>query len=207
MQLGLHAAVVSGAAPDTVLLLEHPPVYTFGRRGGAEFLLETPEELKRLGADVVQTDRGGLVTFHGPGQLVGYPILNLARLRISLKDYVEKLLTAIADALVAAGVRDARADMERPGVFVAPRKIAAVGVRMSRGATYHGFAVNLTTDLSWFSHIVPCGLAGVAATSVANEIGGAPDPWSFGQSVCERLAARLGMRCRGDAPADEPCPS
>lgn len=191
-QLDTHADVVAGRAPPTLLLLEHPPVYTLGKRGGEGFFLKTQDELRTAGADVIRTDRGGLVTFHGPGQLVGYPIVDLGRVKTSLTEYVETLLDVLVEALAEIGLA-AEADMDQPGVYVQGRKIAAVGVRLSRNVTRHGFAVNLTTDLKWFDNIVACGLEGVTVTSVEAELGAAPDPARFGRSISVLLAERLGL--------------
>lgn len=182
-----------GESAHRLLLLEHPPVFTLGKRGGEGLMLTPREELVTLGAEVVQTDRGGLVTFHGPGQLVGYPILHLERLKLSLKDYVRKLMTVLCDELRAEDI-DARVDMDNPGVYVAGRKIGAVGVRLTRGVTTHGFALNLTTDLSWFEHIIACGLRGVSATSVLQEKGRSPSTQTMGHRIGRRLAERLGLK-------------
>jgi lipoyl(octanoyl) transferase len=192
MQREVHDRVVAGGVPHTILLVEHPPVYTLGRRGGRECFRTRPEELVRLGAEVVETDRGGLVTFHGPGQLVAYPILHLERMRLGLGEYVAALLGAIVAALGRHGV-DGTADLARPGVFVQGRKIASVGVRRSRGVTTHGCAVNLSTDLAWFEHIDACGLAGIAATSVLAETGRGVEVRGFGEELTSMLASRLGL--------------
>jgi len=201
IQRQVHADVLAGRCPHTLLLLEHPPVYTFGRRGGREHLLRAPAELEAMGACLVDSDRGGLVTFHGPGQLVGYPILRLGRLRVSLSQYVERLLDALRTTLADHGLSCDAVDMARPGLFVEGRKLASVGVRLSHGVTLHGFAVNLSPDLSWFAHIVPCGLAGVSATSVRAELGASPEPSAFGVRAALMLAARLGLSCSADAAA------
>lgn len=191
-QLETHASVLQEREPHTLLLLEHPPVYTLGKRGGRELFLGGMDSVLALGADVVSTDRGGLVTFHGPGQLVGYPIIHLGRLGISLTDYIGRLLAALTAVLERHSVA-AAADMTRPGVFAGEKKIGAVGVRLRDGATYHGFAVNVTTDLTWFDHIVACGLTGVRATSILAETGGRPAPLRLGREIGAELALRLGL--------------
>jgi len=190
LQLETHRNVAAGTAPHTLLLLEHPPVYTTGKRGDPGGFLVPPDVLRERGAEVIATDRGGLVTFHGPGQLVGYPILALDRLRLTLNGYVDILLDVLAATLSACGVR-AEADSTRPGVYVQGRKIAAVGVRLAAGVTRHGFAVNLSTDLSWFDAIVPCGLHGVQATSLREETGHCPPLRQFGTEIAESLSERL----------------
>ncbi len=193
VQLETHRAVVEHRSPDTLLLLQHPPVYTLGKRGDQGGFLLTREEIGRRGAEIVATDRGGLLTFHGPGQLVGYPILALDERHLSLRCYVDVLMQALARVLKSFGV-DAAVDASRPGVYVQGRKIASVGVRLSEGVTRHGFAVNLTTDLSWFDAIVPCGLHGVKATSLQAETGTSPTPEKFGRAAAAELEAGLRQK-------------
>lgn len=149
-----------------LLLLEHPPTYTLGARGREEHLLLSEGALAELGAVVHRVDRGGDITFHGPGQLVGYPILDLRRWHQGPVWYVRSLETMLIEALSAFGIAARRAP-GRPGVWVGDAKIAAIGVRVSRGITNHGFALNVKPDLSYFSHIVPCGLPDAAVTSMA----------------------------------------
>ncbi len=192
LQLETHQKVVAGEIPNTLLLLEHPPVYTFGKRGGTEFLLRSKEDLAQAGAEVVSTDRGGLVTFHGPGQLVGYPILHLPSLRLGLTDYIGALLDSLVSALGQLGLT-ATASMERPGVWHGDRKIGAVGVRLEDRVTYHGFALNVATDLSWFDNIVACGLRDVETTSLAQEIDNPPGVEEMGRLVGGALQERLGL--------------
>ncbi len=184
--------VRSGSSAHQLLLLEHPPVFTVGKRGDEGLFLTPPDALGRLGAEVHHTDRGGLVTFHGPGQLVGYPILNLAALKLSLKDYVSELLTSLTEELDALGV-PADVDLVSPGIYVQRRKIGAVGVRLSQGVTTYGFAINVTTDLAWFRHIVACGLHDVEATSILAETGIRHEVSALAPGFGERLARRLGL--------------
>jgi lipoyl(octanoyl) transferase len=141
-------------------------VYTLGRRARREHLLVAPAELTRRGARVVEVDRGGDVTFHGPGQLVGYPILDLRARNLLPADYVGRLEHMLIDALAFSGITGERVP-GRPGVWAGGAKIAAIGVRVQGGITTHGFALNVSTDLSWFDAIVPCGLAGTTVTSMA----------------------------------------
>jgi len=184
--------VVAGGDSHQLLILEHPPVFTVGKRGEQGLFVTPPEVLRKLGVEICHTDRGGLVTFHGPGQLVGYPILNLARLKLSLRDYVSRLLGALTEELDALGV-PARVDMGSPGIYVEGRKIGAVGVRLSRGVTTHGFAINVTTDLSWFRHIVACGQHDVQATSILAETDTHYDVSTLAHGFGRRLAAKLGL--------------
>jgi lipoate-protein ligase B len=145
-------------------------VYTFGVRGKQEHLLTSETVLRARGADVVRTDRGGDVTFHGPGQILGYPILNLRERGIGPAAYVRSIEQVIIDALQAFDI-DARRVDGRPGVWTGGAKIAAIGVRVSHGVTTHGFALNVSTDLSYFQHIVPCGIADATVTSMERVLG------------------------------------
>lgn len=149
-----------GLRGDTLLLLEHAPVYTAGRRSLPEHVLAA------LMAPLVETDRGGQVTYHGPGQLVGYPIVGLADLGLGPKAYVRVLEAALVDTLAALGVQ-AHVEDGLTGVWTERGKIAAIGVRIMRGVTMHGFALNVTTDLSAYNPIVPCGIAGRPVTSIS----------------------------------------
>ena len=155
---------------DVLLLVEHPPTYTLGVRTDPANILVSPEA---VGAACVRADRGGDVTFHGPGQLVGYPIVNVAMGSDAIPNHVHRIEQLLIEALHELGVPSASRFDGYPGVWVDvahnPRKIAAIGVRVSRGRSMHGFALNVTTDLSWFDHIVPCGIADYPVTSLANE--------------------------------------
>ncbi len=164
LQQRIAEGVREGASP-TLILLEHPPVYTLGSRGKSEHLLLSQEAYLSRGAEVHRTDRGGDVTFHGPGQLVAYPILNLTEYGQGPVWYVRTLEALLIDVLSRFGIVAARAE-GCPGVWVNNSKIAAIGVRVSRGVTTHGFALNVNTDLSHFDYIVPCGLAGSGVTSM-----------------------------------------
>jgi lipoyl(octanoyl) transferase len=146
--------------PDQLWLVEHPPVFTLGLAGKREHLL-APGDIP-----IVSTDRGGQVTYHGPGQVVAYPLLDLRRSGYGVKELVRRLEGALIEVLEGYGIRgERRAGM--PGVYVGESKIAAVGLRVARGCTYHGVALNVDLDLEPFSRINPCGYAGLAATSLA----------------------------------------
>ncbi|QBR91471.1 lipoyl(octanoyl) transferase LipB [Nocardioides euryhalodurans] len=169
LQRDVHAAVVDGA-PDTVLLLEHPPVFTCGKR--------TDEHEKPLdpgGAPVIDVDRGGKITFHGPGQLVGYPIVTLPD-HVKVVDYVRRVEEALIRVCADLGVTTARVP-GRSGVWLQAddrgpeRKIAALGIRVSRGVTMHGFALNCDVDLGWYDRFVPCGIADAGVTTLSAELG------------------------------------
>jgi len=162
------------AAPDGsafLLLVEHdPPVITAGRRPCAQHLLATPEQLARQGIEVHATSRGGSLTCHGPGQLVGYPIVRLASIRRGVRTYVHGLEEALIRALGRFDLAAGRVE-GMTGVWVGDDKIAAIGVAVSRGVTYHGFALNVAANLPYFALIVPCGLAGKGITSVSKCLG------------------------------------
>jgi len=169
LQRDVHASVVAGAAPDTVLLLEHPPVFTCGKRTDPH---ERP--LDPGGAPVIGVDRGGKITFHGPGQLVGYPIVTLPD-HVKVVDYVRRVEEALIATCRDLGVVTARIP-GRSGVWLRAdergpeRKVAAIGIRVSRGVTMHGFAINCDVDMSWYDRFVPCGIADAGVTSLSREL-------------------------------------
>ena len=170
LQRRLHAQVVAGELPDLLLLLEHPHVYTLGRRGQQSHILAPDDMLTQLGVETHFTDRGGETTYHGPGQLVGYPIVNLRRWGGGVRKYVETLEQVLIGTLSEFGIT-AHSEGKPTGVWVEDAKIAAIGVRVSRSVTMHGFALNVCPDLSFFDHIVPCGMPGARVTSMAQELG------------------------------------
>ncbi len=192
LQRGLHAEVSSGARPHTLVLLEHPHVYTLGRRGSQDDILADARTLTALGAEVRHADRGGEVTYHGPGQLVGYPIVNLRRWGGGPLRFVRTLERALIDALARFGV-EAESDGRPTGVWVGERKIAAIGVKVARRATMHGFALNVCADLSYFDHIVPCGMRGARATSLSRELGRNVSVDEVAPSVADRFASAFGF--------------
>ena len=168
LQLHVHSQVVKGHAPDTLLLLEHPHTFTLGRRGRSDDILIEQAELDRLGIEVHHTDRGGEVTYHGPGQMVGYPIIDLRRWGGGPLKYVRALERTIIDTLDQSGI-SGTSEGHPTGVWVNGKKIAAIGVKVARRVTTHGFALNVSTDLSYFDHIVPCGLPLASVTSINQE--------------------------------------
>ena len=170
LQRRLHAQVVAGELPDLLLLLEHPHVYTLGRRGQQSHILAPDDMLTQLGVETHFTDRGGETTYHGPGQVVGYPIVNLRRWGGGVRKYVETLEQVLIGTLSEFGIT-AHSEGKPTGVWVEDAKIAAIGVRVSRSVTMHGFALNASPDLSFFDHIVPCGMPGARVTSMAQELG------------------------------------
>lgn len=196
------AAVAAGDAPEAVLLVEHLPVYTTGRRGDPANLGAGEAALRALGAEVHWTDRGGDVTWHGPGQLVVYPILDLNHRGRDLHAHVHGLEQVIIDVAASYGITAGRA-AGKPGVWVNERKLAALGVRFSRGwVSYHGFALNVAPDLRWFEAVVPCGIHGAGVTSLALELGAAPSIEEVAGRVQYTLAARFSARLLAPRPLD-----
>ncbi|HWP84911.1 MAG TPA: lipoyl(octanoyl) transferase LipB [Terriglobia bacterium] len=182
----------AGEISDRLLLLEHPPVITLGRNSRREHLLTSPEALASEGIEVVETDRGGDVTFHGPGQLVGYLILDLSRIRKDVVWYVRTLEEAIIRALRGLEVDCFR----RPGmtgVWTANGKVAAIGIHISRWVTSHGLALNVETNLDYFRHIVPCGIARCPVTSLRELLGASPGLPRVENLLVEHLADLLGL--------------
>ena len=187
----------AGELPDTLLLLEHPPVYTRGRRAGAEDL-PLPEGFYRAkGIDVADTDRGGKLTYHGPGQLVGYPIMGIEDIGRYLRTMEGAIIDALAEQGIVARSRAAEG-IDYTGVWVQERKIASIGVHVSRGVSTHGFAVNVENDLEPFSWVVACGLPDVQMTSIAHELGAALAPGlaCFRKEMAYRFCQAQGRRQR-----------
>lgn len=170
LQRRLAAARARGSLGDLLLLLEHPPTYTLGRSGLADHLLVGQLTLEARGARVFRVDRGGDVTYHGPGQLVGYPILSLRARGLDVHAYLRSLEEVLRRTLQAFGI-GAQCVPGLTGLWVGPNKIAAIGIRVARGITSHGFALNVNTDLFAFDAIIPCGLRGCGVTSMAQLLG------------------------------------
>lgn len=171
LQRAVARARISGAiAEDVLMLVEHPPVVTMGRSAKQQHLLASPALLAQRGVELFEVERGGDVTFHGPGQLVGYPIVDLKRHKLDLHWYLRQVEEALIRALAPLGISGERS-IGQTGVWTQGRKLASIGVHARDWVTWHGFALNVTTDLSYFDLMVPCGIAQVRMTSVANEIG------------------------------------
>jgi lipoyl(octanoyl) transferase len=184
---------------DRLLLLEHFPVYTIGRGGDQANLLATPGRLRQLGAEFVRIDRGGDITFHGPGQLVAYPIVEL-RDPLDLRRYVRALEQSVIDAAARFGVDGGRID-GLTGVWVdGQRKLAAIGVRVRRRVTTHGLALNVNTNLRWFDEMIPCGLRDKGVTSLAVELGHEVITEEVESALAEALARNLGLRLAAGRP-------
>ncbi|HEX2321636.1 MAG TPA: lipoyl(octanoyl) transferase LipB [Streptosporangiaceae bacterium] len=201
LQRELHARRVAGEIPDACLLLEHPPVYTAGKRTSpADRPIGDP------GAPVIDVDRGGKITWHGPGQLVGYPIVALGE-PVDVIGYVRAVEEALIRTCADAGLPTERVD-GRSGVWVrtggVDRKVAAIGIRVARGVTMHGFALNCDNDLSWFGKIVPCGISDASVTSLSAELGRAVRIGDVLESAQRHIAEVVGAsRTRDLASAEE----
>ena len=181
--------VVAGQAPETLLLLEHEPVITLGRHARPSNVLASPAQLAKDGIAVVPTSRGGDVTFHGPGQLVGYPVF---RLPAGIRAHVAAMATAIVSVLAELGIPgEWRAS--QPGIWVGSDKICAVGVHVRRGVALHGFALNADTDLTAFRAIVPCGLHAAGVTSIAKLRGSAPALGELAERVANACTRAFAM--------------
>jgi len=200
----LVAARAAGSVPDTLLLLEHDAVLTLGRHAEPSNVLASDTELAARGIETIRVERGGEVTYHGPGQLVGYPIVRLADAGLLLRPFVRALELAMVDTAARYGVPAARRD-GYPGCWVdpdgrqgPPRKLGALGLRVERGVTYHGIALNVTTRLADFDLIDPCGLTDIEVTSIGRELGwtgpsAEPSTASVAEAA-ERFSAALARR-------------
>jgi lipoate-protein ligase B len=172
LQAELVTAVREDRAPDTLLLLEHPHVFTMGRAASPDHLLWDDAEQARRQLEVVWSDRGGEATYHGPGQLVGYPILDLKHFDLTIPQYLERLEASLIHYLSELGIDSEPGEPGLTGVWSRGEKVAAIGIKLNRSVVSHGFALNLTTDLEYFEGIVPCGHAEKRPTSVAALTGG-----------------------------------
>ena len=204
-QRELHAAVAAGTSPDTVWLLEHPPVFTAGKRTAPG---DRPADSG--GAPVIDVDRGGMITFHGPGQLVGYPIVRLPD-HVKVVDYVRRVEEALIAVCADLGLETARVP-GRSGVWLRAddrrpeRKIAALGIRVSQGVTMHGFALNCDVDLAWYDRFVPCGIADAGVTSLSAELGRHVTVYDVLPSVRRHLTDLLAWTPYTPTPDYEPRP-
>ena len=215
LQRSLAEQRAAGLIGNQLLLLQHPPVYTMGRGGEQQHLGAGPAALRAAGAEYVEVDRGGSVTFHGPGQLVAYPILRLAEVfpipshsgHGDVLRYVRALEHAVISTVAAFGLTAER----RPpytGVWVGPAKLAAIGVKLAAGVTQHGLALNVSTDLSWFDLITPCGIEDAAVTSLRALGVVEATPEDIAPLLARQLATVFGLRLQqataGRAPRDAP---
>ncbi len=198
LQIATREALRRGDGPERLLLLEHPHVYTLGRNASPTDVLLSEDQLARKGVEVTVTDRGGQVTYHGPGQLVGYPILDLDPDRRDLRRYVRDLQETLVELLAGYGVAARGGEGERIGVWAGERKIASIGIHLSRWLTTHGFALNVAPELALFDGIVACGLAGVEMTSIARETGATPPLEEVARRAVDCFAARFGRELVAD---------
>jgi lipoyl(octanoyl) transferase len=196
LQKRVEAARQAGRVPDVLLLLEHQPVYTKGRRTEPGELGMGEDWYRMQGIEIFEADRGGHVTYHGPGQLVAYPIVSLKRYGDDVQEYVRRLERVMVDSLAAFGV-DAEVIDRLTGVWVGGgppdgRKVGSIGVHVSRGVTTHGLAVNVNNDLQPFEWVVPCGIEGVRMTSLCRELGAEQDMTAYMDTVAERFGVVYG---------------
>jgi lipoyl(octanoyl) transferase len=179
----------AGLGPDTLILLEHPHTYTIGRSGTRDHVFLNEGEMATRGITCLDVDRGGDVTYHGPGQLVGYPILDLGP-KPDVGLYLRNLEGCLIDVLADFGIAAGRLS-GYTGVWIGDRKIAAIGIKVSQGVTTHGFALNVSTDLSLFTHILACGIPDKGVTSMALELGAAPPMAAVEEAVIARFSERF----------------
>ena len=189
------ASAVAAGGPDRLLLLEHEPVFTLGRNASAADVLFTPDRCRELGIEIRETDRGGKVTYHGPGQLVGYPIVNLSPDRRDVKRYVTDLEEVLLRTLAELGIRGERSRLKErvTSVWVGNDKIAAIGVHLSRWITTHGFALNVTEEpLPFFAGIVPCGITDGGVTAIERLTGRRLSARALAEPVARHFGAVFG---------------
>lgn len=200
LQRAVARARISGEiGQDVLMLVEHPPVITLGRASKDAHLLANPDQLKARGVDVFEVERGGDVTFHGPGQLVGYPIIDLKRHTQDLHWYLRQVEEILIRALGDVGIPGERVE-KYTGVWTRGRKIASIGVHARDWVTWHGFALNVATELSYFDLIVPCGIPQVTMTSVQRELGRAVSPSDVAAVVSRTTATVFGLESREVSP-------
>ncbi|MBL4688639.1 MAG: lipoyl(octanoyl) transferase LipB [Nannocystaceae bacterium] len=198
-QLAARDALADGTGAPVVFAVEHPPVLTLGRRGTRDDVLWTDAQLAEAGVEVCASPRGGQVTLHAPGQLVVYPVV---RIGWRIRAHIVGLGEAAAALLIGLGIPEAEFRLEQPGVWVGPRKIASIGVHVSRGITVQGIAINLDPDETLFGALVSCGLSGVQMTSVRRETGAAPSVQDTAGAFVRLWAARYGAEVTW--PSDSP---
>ena len=201
LQKRLETARYAGEIPDVLLLLEHPPVYTKGRRADPSELGMGEDWYRMQGIEVAESDRGGAVTYHGPGQLVGYPIVSLRPYGDDVRGYVSGLERVMIESLASYGI-EAHLNDGVTGVWAGERKIGSIGVHVNRGVTTHGFAVNVNNDLQPFEWIVPCGIQDCRMTSVCRELGAEQDMGAFMDTVAARFGEVYGRVPRTVPAAD-----
>jgi lipoyl(octanoyl) transferase len=191
LQERLRQRRIAGDIPDRLLVLEHPPVITLGRRDCDGDIVSPPHVVDAAGIEVVKTNRGGRATYHGPGQIVGYFICSLDAMGIGIREFVRSVEEVCMQALGDFGVVAGR-DPEHPGIWVGQNKIVAIGMNVSHGVTQHGFAMNVSCDLEHYRHIIACGINDRGVTSIERELGEAPSPDEVKQRILARMTEVTG---------------
>lgn len=184
---------VAGEIGDRFLLVEHPPVFTLGKRDCSDDFLSSPEAISADGIEMVRCNRGGRVTYHGPGQLVGYFICGLSSLELGVRDFMKEIEIVCLRVLSDFNI-DANTDDENPGIWVGHDKLVAIGLNVSRGVTQHGFAVNVDCDLGAYRHIVACGIKGRGVTAISRVLGHSPGMPEVKRSVISHIGKVFSRR-------------
>jgi len=199
LQAELVSALRDGQVANTLLLLEHPHVFTMGKAAKSEHLLWDGAEQARRQVDVIWSDRGGEATYHGPGQLTGYPILDLAQFELSIPQYLQKLEQSLIDYLRELGIDSQPGEPGLTGVWSRGEKVAAIGIKLNRSIVSHGFALNLSTDLGYFDGIVPCGHVDKRPTSVERLTGQNIETAAAARGYAEHFSRVFGVRLEWDS--------
>jgi lipoyl(octanoyl) transferase len=194
LQAELVAAVRDGDEPGTLLLLEHPHVFTMGKAAQPDHILWDEVERARRQVDVIWSDRGGEATYHGPGQLVGYPVLDLVQFGLTIPQYIERLERSLIDYLHDLGIDSRPGEPGLTGVWSGGEKVAAIGIKLNRSIVSHGFALNLTTDIAYFDGIVPCGHADKRPTSVQSITGKKVETAAAARAYAEHFSDVFGAK-------------
>lgn len=202
LQREVLSAKIEGGFPDTLILLEHPPVITLGRRGRRENVLVSEEVLQRKHIEIVQVERGGDVTYHGPGQIVGYPIFALANYGKDVSRFVSSIEEVLIRVCQSVGIEATRRSINR-GVWVGNKKIASIGLAIRKWVSFHGFAFNWGPNMSHFRLIAPCGLVGVEMTSVKEILGERVDPHALRKGICQHFEEVFRIQLRAVDLAEE----
>ncbi len=200
LQAEIVAGVRDAGEPDTLLLLEHPHVFTMGKAAGAGDLLWDDAERSRRQVDVIWSDRGGEATYHGPGQLVGYPIIDLAHFELTIPAYIQKLEQSLIEYLSELGIESEPGERGLTGVWSGGEKVAAIGIKLNRSIVSHGFALNLTSDLQYFDGIVPCGHADKRPTSVEALTGRRIDTSTAARDYTRHFSEVFGVKAEWASP-------
>ena len=200
LQQRLVQSRAEGSIPDVLLLLQHPAVLTIGRFRGQEDIIVPLERLAQEGIEVFHTNRGGSITYHGPGQLVGYPILNLRENHLGVREYIWRLEEVIIKLLLALGIQGRRVARYPGGVWAGEKKVCSIGIRVSRYITMHGFALNVGNDLQYFEYIRPCGLRSEVMTSLLELLGRPVEVETITRNLIDSFSKTFGLKCeQGDS--------